>query len=87
MVSARSLSRVDQEGFAVTPFEAGQVFVTPEAYADPARFHEACAVLRRDDPIHLVESADYVPFHAITSTPTSSRSRCTTVSGRTRRAR
>ncbi|HEY3485426.1 MAG TPA: cytochrome P450, partial [Ilumatobacteraceae bacterium] len=50
----------------MTPFEAGQVFVDPAAYADPARFHEACAVLRREDPIHLVESPEYVPFHAIT---------------------
>jgi cytochrome P450 len=50
----------------VTPTEAGQIFITPAAYADPAYFHEACAVLRREDPIHLVESADFVPFHAIT---------------------
>ena len=33
--------------------EAGEVFVTPAAYADEARFHEACSQLRRDDPIHL----------------------------------
>jgi cytochrome P450 len=50
----------------VTPTEAGQIFVTPAAYADPVLFHEACAVLRREDPIHLVESDDFVPFHAIT---------------------
>ena len=50
----------------MTPTEAGQIFITPAAYADPAYFHEACAVLRREDPIHLVESADFVPFHAIT---------------------
>jgi cytochrome P450 len=50
----------------VTPTEAGQIFITPAAYADPVYFHEACAVLRREDPIHLVESADFVPFHAIT---------------------
>lgn len=42
------------------------MFVTPAAYADPAYFHEACAVLRRDDPIHLVEHPDFAPFHAIT---------------------
>jgi cytochrome P450 len=46
--------------------EAGQVFVDPAAYADEPRFHEACAVLRREDPIHLVEHPDYVPFHVIT---------------------
>ena len=42
------------------------MFVTPEAYADPVRFHDACALLRREDPIHLVEHPDFVPFHAIT---------------------
>ena len=46
--------------------EAGEVFVTPAAYADEARFHEACSQLRRDDPIHLVEHADFPPFHALT---------------------
>jgi cytochrome P450 len=50
----------------MTPKEAGQVFVTPEAYADPALFHEACAVLRREEPIHLVEHPEYAPFYAIT---------------------
>ena len=29
----------------LTPDEAGLVFVTPTAYADEARFHEACRVL------------------------------------------
>jgi cytochrome P450 len=50
----------------MTPEEAGLVFVTPEAYADEAWFDEACAVLRREDPIHLVEHPDYAPFHVIT---------------------
>jgi cytochrome P450 len=50
----------------MTPTEAGQIFVTPAAYADPGLFHEACAVLRREDPIHLVEHPDFAPFHAIT---------------------
>jgi cytochrome P450 len=50
----------------VTPDKAGEVFLTPSAYADPAYFHEACAVLRREDPIHLVEHEDFVPFHVIT---------------------
>ena len=71
----------------MTPTEAGQIFVTPAAYADPAYFHEACAVLRREDPIHLVEHPEFPPFHAITATPTCSRSSCTTRSGRTRHAR
>jgi cytochrome P450 len=50
----------------VTPKQAGQVFVDPAAYADPERFHEACALLRREDPVHLVESDDFVPFHVLT---------------------
>ena len=50
----------------MTPQEAGQVFVTPAAYADPARFHEACALLRREEPIHLVEHDDFAPFYALT---------------------
>ncbi len=50
----------------MTPQEAGQVFVTPADYADPAWFHAACAVLRREDPIHLVEHPDFAPFHVIT---------------------
>jgi hypothetical protein len=50
----------------VTPTEAGLVFITPSAYADPALFHEACAVLRREDPIHLVESDQIGPARALT---------------------
>jgi cytochrome P450 len=46
--------------------DAGTVFVDPAAYADQERFHEACATLRREDPIHFVEHPDYLPFHAIT---------------------
>ncbi|HMG40407.1 MAG TPA: cytochrome P450 [Acidimicrobiales bacterium] len=46
--------------------EAGQVFVTPSAYADDRRFHAACALLRREDPIHLVEHPDFPPFHVVT---------------------
>lgn len=46
--------------------DAGQVFVTPSAYADEAYFREACAVLRRNDPIHLVEHPNFNPFHAVT---------------------
>jgi cytochrome P450 len=51
----------------MTPQEAGLVFVTPAAYADDALFHEACAVLRREDPIHLVEHPDFAPFHVLTT--------------------
>lgn len=42
------------------------MFVTPSAYADEAYFREACAVLRRNDPIHLVEHPNFNPFHAVT---------------------
>jgi hypothetical protein len=50
----------------ITPEEAGLVFVTPSAFADEARFHEACRVLRQEDPIHLVESEEFLPFHVLT---------------------
>ena len=50
----------------LTPHEAGLVFVTPQAFADEASFHEACRVLRHEDPIHLVEHEDFLPFHVVT---------------------
>ena len=46
--------------------EAGQVFVTPAAYANEALFHEACTLLRKEDPVHLVEHGNFNPFYAIT---------------------
>jgi cytochrome P450 len=46
--------------------EAGEVFITPSAFADDARFHEACSVLRREDPVHLVDHPSYPPFHVLT---------------------
>jgi len=46
--------------------EAGQVFVTPSAYADEPYFHEACEVLRNESPVHLVEHPNFNPFYAIT---------------------
>ena len=51
---------------SMTPAEAGQVFVTPQAFADMDRFHEAAAVLRELEPIHLVEHPDYPPFYVLT---------------------
>jgi cytochrome P450 len=50
----------------MTPAEAASVFVDPSAYADDARFHAACAVLRRESPIHRVEHPDFVPFWVVT---------------------
>jgi cytochrome P450 len=46
--------------------EAGAVFTDPKAYADERRFHEACARLRRDSPVHRVEVPGYNPFFALT---------------------
>lgn len=51
----------------LTAEQAGRVFVTPEAYADEGYFHGACAVLRRESPVHRVDaSPDYFPFWALT---------------------
>ena len=46
--------------------DAGLVFVDPSAYADEPRFYEACAVLRAQDPVHLVEGEGFNPFYALT---------------------
>jgi cytochrome P450 len=46
--------------------EAGRVFADPGAYTDERRFHEACALLRREAPIPLVEADGYPPFYALT---------------------
>jgi cytochrome P450 len=45
---------------------AGLVFCNPAAYADEARFYEACALIRREDPVHRVEAEGFNPFWAIT---------------------
>ena len=44
----------------------GQIFVDPKAYADEARWHEAAAWIRRNDPVHLVEEPGFDPFWAVT---------------------
>ena len=46
--------------------EAGQVFVSPSAYADEKYFYEACAVLREHSPVHFVENDKFNSFYAIT---------------------
>ena len=46
--------------------EAGNVFVDPAAYADEDYFHRACALLRRESPVHRVEGEGFNPFYAIT---------------------
>jgi len=53
-------------GTDLTVHEAGQVFLDPAAYADDERFHAACALLRREDPIHRVEHPKFPSFYAIT---------------------
>ena len=46
--------------------EAGRVFTDPTAYADEARFHAACSLLRREAPVHRVEVDGFNPFFAVT---------------------
>ena len=50
----------------MTPDDAGRVFVDPAAYADEARFHAACALLRREAPVHRIEAEGFNPFYAVT---------------------
>jgi cytochrome P450 len=45
---------------------AGRVFTEPTAYADEPRFHAACALLRREAPVHRVEAEGFYPFYALT---------------------
>jgi cytochrome P450 len=46
--------------------EAARVFTDPTAYADEPRFHAACALLRRESPVHRVEAEGFYPFFAVT---------------------
>ncbi|MCK2216927.1 cytochrome P450 [Actinomadura sp. ATCC 31491] len=46
--------------------EAGRCLATPAAYTDEARLHEALALLRREAPVHRVETPGYRPFWAVT---------------------
>jgi cytochrome P450 len=47
--------------------EAGLTTMDPFAYADEHRLHEACAVLRRESPVHWVEgNGQYNPFWVAT---------------------
>ena len=49
-----------------TADDAGQVFVTPAAYADEARPLAALALLRRESPVHRVDADGFDPFRAPT---------------------
>jgi cytochrome P450 len=46
--------------------EAGRVFTDPAAYTDEAYFHRACALLRKEAPISLIEAEGFPPFYALT---------------------
>ena len=52
----------------LTPDQAARVFTDPTAYVDDARFNEACAVLRRESPIHhyIDPTGEFNPFYVIT---------------------
>ena len=45
---------------------AGHVFHSALAYADPAAFHAAAGLLRREDPVHWVEDPNFNPFFVVT---------------------
>lgn len=53
---------------SLTVDQAIKVFTDPSAYADEARFFEACALLRKEAPIHRFEDPTdgFNPFYAIT---------------------
>jgi cytochrome P450 len=46
--------------------EAALVFTQPATYADEARFHAACAQLRREAPVVRVDAEGFTPFWAVT---------------------
>ena len=50
----------------MTVDQAGLVFATPAAYANETTFHEACRVLRENDPVHYVHADGFNPFWAVT---------------------
>jgi cytochrome P450 len=58
--------RAPEEARGASLREAGRIFVDPKAYADPPAWHAAAALLRREDPIHLVEVGGFDPFYAVT---------------------
>ena len=44
----------------------GGIFLSPDAYTDPAAWHAVAAELRRDEPVLRVEEEGYTPFFAVT---------------------
>ena len=51
---------------AITTDPRASIFMDPDAYADPVRWHEVAAELRRESPMVLVEAEGYNPFHVLT---------------------
>jgi cytochrome P450 len=54
------------DAFALSVEDAGHVFHSASAYTDPAHFHAAADVLRRNDPVHWVEHPNFNPFYVLT---------------------
>jgi cytochrome P450 len=50
----------------ITIEQAGLMLADPLAYTDEERLHAGLALLRRQDPVHLVEAPGYNPFYALT---------------------
>jgi len=50
----------------LTVDDAARVFTDPSAYADEPRFYDACALLRREEPVPYVDVDGYEPFWAVT---------------------
>jgi cytochrome P450 len=50
----------------MTVRQAGLTVIDPSAYAEEHRLHEACALLRRESPVHWVEGPEYNPFWVVT---------------------
>jgi cytochrome P450 len=46
--------------------ERARVFMDPDAYTDPVRWHAVAAELRAEVPVLRVEAGDYQPFHVLT---------------------
>ncbi|MBO0872811.1 MAG: cytochrome P450 [Pseudonocardia sp.] len=52
---------------SMTVEQAGLTVVDPNAYAEGGRLYEACAVLRRESPVHWVDGLpEYNPFWVVT---------------------
>ncbi len=51
----------------MTVEQAGLTVIDPDAYAEEDRLHAACAVLRRESPVHWVDGLpEYNPFWVVT---------------------